>query len=115
MLKRTRRCFTGEIAKSAEMISFLCALCVLCGFFRVVAAAPPVRTMYVDAMAREQKVRPALAAPEAAPAVLADVRAVIAAYEAIVKQYPGSGYSDNALWQGGRLALDAFKIGRAHV
>ena len=25
-----------------------------------------------------------------------------------MRQYPGSGYSDNALWQAGRLLLDAF-------
>jgi N-acetylmuramoyl-L-alanine amidase len=115
MLKRTHRCFTAEIAKSAEKIFFLCVLCALCGFFPVVAvAAPPVRTMYGDAMAREQTVRAAMNAPEAAPAVLADVRAVVAAYEAIVRHYPASGYSDNALWQAGRLSIDAFtRFGQA--
>ena len=36
------------------------------------------------------------------------------AYEAIVAQYPASGYSDNALWQAGHLALDAFwRFGQA--
>jgi N-acetylmuramoyl-L-alanine amidase len=70
--------------------------------------------MYTDAMAREQTVRAALAAPDAAPAVLADVRAVVAVYEAVVRHYPASGYSDNALWQAGRLSLDAFsRFGRA--
>jgi N-acetylmuramoyl-L-alanine amidase len=64
--------------------------------------------MYTDAMAHEQTVRAALAAPDAAPAVLADVRIVVAAYEAVVRQYPASGYSDNALWQAGQLLLDAF-------
>src|SRR5262249_24887652 len=29
-------------------------------------------------------------------------------YEAVVRRYPASGYSDNALWNAGRLALDAF-------
>ncbi len=43
-----------------------------------------------------------------APAVLADVRAVVAAYETVVRLYPASGYCDNALWQAGRLSLDAF-------
>jgi N-acetylmuramoyl-L-alanine amidase len=64
--------------------------------------------MYSDALAREQSVRAALAAPGPAPAVLLDVRAVVTAYEAVVRHYPASGYGDNALWQGGRLALDAF-------
>ena len=69
---------------------------------------PPVRTMYNDAFAREQAVRPALAAPDRAPAVLDDVRSVIARYESVVRHYPASAYSDNALWQAARLALDAF-------
>ena len=71
-------------------------------------AAPPVRTMYTEALARERTVRVALAADDAAPLLLTDVHAVISAYEATVKAYPASGYSDNALWQAGCLALDAF-------
>ncbi|MGH9139603.1 MAG: N-acetylmuramoyl-L-alanine amidase [Vicinamibacterales bacterium] len=88
---------------------------VLCGLFRVVvAAAPPVRTMYNDAMAREQRVRAVLSVPEVAPAVLADLRAVVAAYESVVRHYPASSYSDNALWQAGRLSLEAFaRFGQA--
>ncbi|HEX3646659.1 MAG TPA: N-acetylmuramoyl-L-alanine amidase [Vicinamibacterales bacterium] len=127
MVKRTRVCFAVV----------LCVLTVLCGLFRIAEAEPlarpgadlgrhsaegaaagatvaPVRSMYRDAMAREQKVRVALNAPDAAPVVLNDVRAVVAAYEAIVRHYPASGYSDNALWQAGRLSLDAFaRFGQA--
>src|SRR5512138_2946743 len=78
------------------------------------AGVPPVRTMYNDALAREQTVRAALSSSGAAPAVVDDVRAVVAAYEALVRRYPASGYSDNALWQAGCLALDAFaKFGQA--
>jgi N-acetylmuramoyl-L-alanine amidase len=72
------------------------------------AAVPPVRTMYNDALAREQAVRTALAVANPAPTVQADARQVIARYEALVRHYPASGYSDNALWQAGRLALDLF-------
>src|SRR6266487_221535 len=71
-------------------------------------AAPPARTMYNDALAREKTVRTALSNPDAPASVLADVRSVVAAYEAVVKRHSTSGYSDNALWQGGTLALDAF-------
>jgi N-acetylmuramoyl-L-alanine amidase len=94
--------------------TLLCRLGALCVPFAlavtttIVSAAPPVRTMYSDALAREQSVRAALAAPDAAPTVLLDVRAVVTMYEAVVRHYPASGYSDNALWQAGRLALDAF-------
>jgi N-acetylmuramoyl-L-alanine amidase len=70
--------------------------------------------MYADALAREQTVRAALASPKAAPAALQDVRAVVAAYDALVRAYPTSGYSDDALWQAGCLALDAFaRFGQA--
>jgi N-acetylmuramoyl-L-alanine amidase len=70
--------------------------------------------MYTRALEREQTVRAALAAPDASPSVLADIHAVLSAYEAVVRHYPASSYSDNALWQAGRLALDAFaRFGQA--
>ena len=73
-------------------------------------SAATVRSMYADALAREQAVRPVLAvsADDQADATLKTVRTVVAAYDAIVRRYPASGYSDNALWQAGRLSLDAF-------
>ena len=101
----------AEVAGRAGKI-LLCGFrgfCVLCVLYSgPAAAAPPVRTMYTRALAQEETLRAALAAPDAAPSVLDDTRAVVAAYEAIVRHYPASGYSDNALWQAGRLALDAF-------
>jgi hypothetical protein len=105
----------GDRKGRREEDFLLCVLGVLSGFFPiVVTAAPPVRTMYNDALAREQIVRAALSAADATPAVLADVRAAAAGYEAVVRQYPASAYSDNALWQGGRLLLDAFsRFGQA--
>ena len=76
--------------------------------------ASPPQAMYTETLAREQTVRAALASPQTASAALPDVRAVIAAYEAIVKAYPASGYSDDALWEAGCLALDAFaRFGQA--
>src|ERR1700712_5282898 len=98
MLKRTRVSFTGEFAAGTQKVVFVCLLGVLCvGFGVVVDAAPPVKNMYNGAVAREQAVRTALTAPDASPSVLNQVRAVIAAYEAVVRRYPASGYSDNAL------------------
>ena len=110
MVERTYRLLNATLAKQAKK-SLRGGLCGLCAQLAVVAplhAAPPARTMYAEALAREQTVRVALAADDAAPAMLADVRAVVAAYEAVVAHHPSSGYSDNALWQAGRLALDAF-------
>jgi N-acetylmuramoyl-L-alanine amidase len=71
-------------------------------------AAPPARTMYNNALAQERTVRIALSDPDPPPAVLADVRGVVAAYEAVVRRHSTSGYSDNALWQAGTLSLDVF-------
>jgi N-acetylmuramoyl-L-alanine amidase len=93
----------AKAAKTA-LLSGLCAVCVLSSVVR----AAPVRTMYNDALAREQTVRTAMSAAGAQAAVLADVHAVVARYEAVVAHYPASGYSDDALWQAGRLSLDAF-------
>ncbi|HEY7290927.1 MAG TPA: N-acetylmuramoyl-L-alanine amidase [Vicinamibacterales bacterium] len=72
------------------------------------AATPPVRTMYNDALVREQAVRTSLTANDAGPNVLKDARAVVARYEAVVRKYPASSYSDNALWQAAHLAFDVF-------
>ena len=84
-------------------------LAVFCGSFQIATViAAPVRTMYTEALARERTVRTALTAAAASPAVLSDVHAVVAAYEAVVAKYPASGYCDDALWLAGRLALDAF-------
>ena len=68
----------------------------------------PVRAAYNAALAREQAVRAALSAPDALATILIDVRAITAAYESIFKRYATSGYGDDALWNGGRLALDAY-------
>jgi hypothetical protein len=64
--------------------------------------------MYTDTLAREQAVRAVLASPDPLPTILADIRSVVADYVSIVRHYPASGYSDNALWNAGRLLLDAY-------
>jgi N-acetylmuramoyl-L-alanine amidase len=111
-MKHAENAKDSKVAKTATIAQRigLCGLCVFGGLCapRNAHAAPPVRTMYTQALAREQTVRTALTAPGSTAAVLVDVHAVVAAYEAVVRHYPGSGYSDNALWQAGRLSLDAF-------
>ena len=92
------------VTKRVRVAIVLAALAVV-----PLQAVPPVRTMYGDAMAKEQSVRAVLAGQQASESVLTAVRAVVAAYEAVVWHYPTSGYSDNALWQAGRLSLDAFE------
>jgi N-acetylmuramoyl-L-alanine amidase len=76
---------------------------------RPAAAATPARTMYANALSREQVVRESLAEPDASSTLLVEIRSIVHAYELLVAHYPASGYSDNALWQAGRLELDAFE------
>jgi N-acetylmuramoyl-L-alanine amidase len=79
--------------------------------------AQSAETMYTDILTREATLRRELGlAPqlrarppgEASTALLRRVRSTVAAYEDIVRHFPRSGYSDNALWQGGVLSGDAF-------
>ncbi len=74
----------------------------------VSAAVQPVRTMYLDATAKEQAVRKALADPTTSEVVLKAVHEAVSAYESLVRHYPNSSYCDDALWLAGRLELDAF-------
>ena len=62
------------------------------------------REMYTQALADERELR----ALTREPLALTAFRKGIAAYEATVRRYPRSGYSDNALWQGAGLALEAY-------
>src|ERR1700674_2402652 len=103
---------------STDMHSCLrgCVLAIACATLVVpqALAAAPVRTRYGDALAREQAVRAELTADQPPAPVLKEVRAVVNDYQSIVRQYPASGYSDDALWQAGRLSLDAFaRFGQA--
>lgn len=67
------------------------------------AAAQTARQDYERALAREK----ALAGRKTPP--VTQVRAIVTAYERLVRKYPRSGYSDNALWQGAGLSLALFE------
>jgi N-acetylmuramoyl-L-alanine amidase len=71
-------------------------------------AATTPQDLYAAALAREQVVRAALAAEDTSAGVYTEIHSVVAAYQDLVRKYPASGYSDNALWQAGTLSLDAF-------
>jgi N-acetylmuramoyl-L-alanine amidase len=82
------------------------------------AAAPQdAETSYTDMLGRERVLRRELdlapqtsAEPsgEATLLLLDRIRMTVEAYEMFVRRFPRSGYSDNALWQGGVLSADAF-------
>lgn len=77
---------------------------VLCSAMAVPSAraADSAQELYRDALVKEHALR------EAANPPPSDWHAVIRAYEAVVRRYPTSGYSDNALWQAAGLARDLF-------
>jgi N-acetylmuramoyl-L-alanine amidase len=82
-------------------------LVIACAFTPAVAAKGgdgSARALYERTLERERQLR----ATERQPTVM-QLRGVVNAYDAIVRRFPGSGYSDNALWQGGNLALLAFE------
>lgn len=72
------------------------------------APGPPAtpRDLYTAAVAREQALRARGGKTEA---TLKDYRAVVFAYEEVVRRFPQSGYVDNALWQGAAVAREAFE------
>jgi N-acetylmuramoyl-L-alanine amidase len=89
------------------------AALLLAGALQVAAGAqsPTVAEAYRSLLAREDAVRGALLAAAASAArgkAAAGARELVAAYEELARRNPTSGYSDNALWQGGVLAADLF-------
>ncbi|RPJ77101.1 MAG: N-acetylmuramoyl-L-alanine amidase [Acidobacteria bacterium] len=72
------------------------------------AAPQTARSLYAAAKASEEALRRAAKEGRLEP-TLAKYRSVIAAYEAVSRRFPATGYADNALWQGAILSLDALE------
>ena len=88
-------------------------LMLACGLGAPVAANgdSSARTLFERAMSRERAIRDA----DQDRATVAEMRRVISAYDNVVRRFPASGYSDNALWQAGNLAWLAFqRFGDTH-
>jgi N-acetylmuramoyl-L-alanine amidase len=88
--------------KTPTTVMFVAILLVTAGS----AAAQPPRELYARALEKDRVVRDARQ-----ESTLRDIRAAVAGYERVVRRYPASGYSDNALWQASelsRLAFDRF-------
>lgn len=77
----------------------------LCGT-ALSAQVPTVAVLFQRASDREVALR-AAASPSAD-----EIKGTIAAYEAVVRKFPLSGYADNALWQASGVAL--FSFNRTH-
>ena len=87
----------------------LTATAALCGALAlltpVAASAQTAVVRYTDAQERDEQLRSALASEPVVRSKVADeAQAVIAAYQALVRRYPLSGYSDNALFNAADLA-----------
>jgi N-acetylmuramoyl-L-alanine amidase len=63
-------------------------------------AADSARTLFTRTMDQERTVR-----DTANDAKLQDIRRLVTSYERIVRRYPTSGFSDNALWQAANLCM----------
>ena len=78
---------------------------VACTFATPAAASSgSAKTIYERVLEREQSLRSADQPPTAM-----EIRSVVSAYIAIVRRFPASGYSDNALWQAGNLSALAYE------
>ena len=103
------------------MRSFASALAAAClvatAAFAVDLRAQTAEAVYHDVLAREGDLRRELdLAPQlraqppgtASAALLRRLRATVDAYEGLVRRFPRSGSSDDALWHGAVLSADAF-------
>ncbi len=96
---------TGRFTWRRTIVALAAALAV-----SVPASAQTARERYEAATDRDATVRQQLT--EAGATATSDLREqigrTIAAFETIVRRYPTSGYSDNALWQAASLAEAAY-------
>jgi N-acetylmuramoyl-L-alanine amidase len=73
------------------------------------AAQQRAKVRYEQTLAREQVLRKALDSQAGVSAPLLErVRQLVGEYEALVRRYPGSAYSDNACYQGAVLSADVY-------
>ena len=91
----------------ATVIGFVALSAIVC------AESTGAATAYRRALQREAELRMQLDAPltrtASRSALLKRLRTMVADYERLSRQYPVSGYSDNALWQGAMLGADAYR------
>jgi N-acetylmuramoyl-L-alanine amidase len=91
---------------SAERWLVVCVVVLL--LVPSVFAEDAEHALYVAALAHERTVRAAMNGAADSQVVLKEIRAVVTEFQGVVRRYPASGYSDNALWQAGRLELDSY-------
>src|SRR4030095_3695571 len=103
----------GTSRKSMRSFASLLVVIALCATSALVVRAqtPSPRTMYTDALLQERTLRHEIEVRRSgasASALLKRVRSLVETYERMSRQFRGSDYMDNALWQGALLSADAF-------
>ena len=88
---------------TTSRLAIIGLLAVAILYVPAVAAAQSAETLYTRALARERGLR-----DNGRTATLKQLRSAVSLYENIVHKFPASPYCDNALWQGGNLALLAY-------
>ena len=89
---------------TSRLGAVLLVMSALASAVPIAADGPQSRTLYERALQRERELRGAEPQP-----TLQQLRNAVNAYDALVRKFPVSGYSDNALWQGGNLSLLAYE------
>jgi N-acetylmuramoyl-L-alanine amidase len=93
-----------RIARWLAAVAMVGAAASSIGLATVAAAEPEsAESIYGRALGRERELR------DDSGATLAQLRWVVRTYETVVRRFPKSGYTDNALWQGANLAILAFE------
>jgi N-acetylmuramoyl-L-alanine amidase len=93
-----------SLAVGATIASVVAVLAMLGAAAPAAAAADSAESIYSRALGRERELR-----DDISGATLAQLRWVVRNYESVVRRFPKSGYCDNALWQGGNLAILIFE------
>ena len=86
--------------KVAVVVAVVAVVMMMGAAAPVAAAADSAESIYSRALGRERELK-----DDISGATLAQLRWVVRNYESVVRRFPKSGYCDNALWQGGNLAL----------
>ena len=103
---------TNGIAAARRAVAALAFAAIAWG---VPAGAEDADREYVATLARERALRATFSGTPAPDVALKDVHSIVAAYQTIVRRFPASGYSDDALWNAARLELDSFaRFGDVH-
>ena len=92
------------VAKVAVVVAVVAVVVMMGAAAPVAAAADSAESIYSRALGRERELK-----DDISGATLAQLRWVVRNYESVVRRFPKSGYCDNALWQGGNLAILIFE------